>query len=62
MEGSKQAVKKEEKGREKTDVHIDRRKVQLQCAAVGLCWQTKDKDAENQTEKQYIQCFTTIKH
>lgn len=44
------------------DVYIDHGEVPLHCAAVGRCWQTKDKDAEKQTEKQYVQCFTTIKH
>lgn len=62
MERSKQAIKEGKKQREKTDVYIDHRDVPLHYAAVGRCWQTKDKDAEKQTKKQYVQCFTTIKH
>lgn len=43
--------------------NIDHREVTLHYAAVGHPrWQTRDKDAEKQTEKQYAQCFTTIKH
>lgn len=43
-------------------MYVDRGEARLRYAAAGRCWQTKDKDAEKQTEKQYVQCFTTIKH